>query len=73
MKAFSYPVVNIAVGEHSIEVFYTVKSFPVISVLKTLFNGPQVHGVFNDGIIILKDLKEISINTPKSIFKISVP
>ena len=60
----SYPIVHIAVGEHGVEVFNTIKCLPVILVLQTLVDSAQIHGICNNCIIILKDNKEIGMNAP---------
>ena len=60
----SYPIVHIAVGEHGVEVFNTIKCLPVILVLQTLVDSAQIHGICNNCIIILKDNKGIGMNAP---------
>lgn len=65
---FSYLIVHIAVGEHGVEVLYTLKCLPVIFVPKTLLNSAQIHRICNNCIIILKDNKETGMNTTKSFF-----
>ena len=45
-------VVHIAVGEHGVEVLDALLSGPVIIVLKTFLDGPEVHGMFNDFVIV---------------------
>ncbi len=67
-KVFTYAVVNIAVGEHGVEVLYTLLCFPVVSVLKALLNSAQIHRIFNNCIIILKDSKY----TPKTFIQSDV-
>lgn len=63
----SYPIVHIAVGEHGIEVLYTLKCLPVVFVLKTLLNSAQVHRLCYDCVIILKNNKNTDMNKPKSL------
>lgn len=53
VKVFSYPVVNIAVGEHRVEVCYALHRLPVVLVLKPLVDSAEIHGIFDDGVIIL--------------------
>lgn len=48
-----YPVVSIAVGEDSIDVCNAINCLPVIVVLKAVADGAKIHGIFNDGVIIL--------------------
>lgn len=52
-QLFPYPVVSIAVGEDSVEVCNAINCLPVIVVLKALADGAEIHGIFNDCVIIL--------------------
>lgn len=50
----TYLVVNVAVGEHCVEVLYALTCTAVEVVLQTLFYGPHVHGLFDNFMVILK-------------------
>lgn len=51
-------VVDVAVGEHGVEVLNAFTSTTVEIILQTLFDGPHVHGLFDDFMVILKRKKE---------------
>ena len=47
-------VVRIAILEYGFEVLNAVPARPVESVLQTLADGPQIHGVTDEFVIILE-------------------
>lgn len=54
-------VVDVAVGEHGVEVLYTFLGVPVVIVLQTSLYGTHVHRCLDDLIVVLKSKKEISV------------
>lgn len=50
----TYLVVDVAVGEHRVEVLYALTCTAVEVVLKTFFDGSHVHGLFDNFVVILK-------------------
>lgn len=50
----TYLVVDVAVGEHRVEVLYALTCTAVEAVLKTFLDGPHVHGLFDNFVVILK-------------------
>ena len=49
----SYLVINVAIGKHGVEVLHALIGAAVVVVLQTLLDGPHVHGLFDDLMIIL--------------------
>ena len=54
-KQAPYLVVNVAVGEHGVEVLDTFLGVTVVAVLKTLLDCSHVHRTLNNFVIILQD------------------
>lgn len=50
----SHLVVDVAIGEHGVEVLNAFTSTAVEIILQTLFDGPHVHGLLDDFMVILK-------------------
>lgn len=55
----SWLVVDVTVGEHSIEILNTFFPTPVIRILQPLFDCAQVHWFFDDFVIILSNKKYV--------------
>lgn len=51
---FTYLVVDVAVGEHCVEVLNALTCTVVEVVFQTLFDGSQIHGLFDNSMVILK-------------------
>ena len=49
---FSGLVVDVAVGEHGVEVLYAFLGRPVVVVLQTFLDGAKVHGMLDDFVIV---------------------
>lgn len=47
-------VIDVAVGEHGVEVLQAVTRGPIVVVLQAFLNGSQVHGRRYDLVIILR-------------------
>lgn len=52
-RSFTDLVVNVAVGEHGVEVLDAFTGAAVETVFQTLLDGPHVHGLLDDLIVIL--------------------
>lgn len=50
----TYLIVDVAVGEHCVEVLYALTCTAVEAVLQTLFDSPHIHGLFDNFMVILK-------------------
>lgn len=66
VPAAPHPVVDVAVGEHCVEVLQTLGGAPVVVVLQPLLDGPQVHRRRYDVVVILiqKHIHHISLEQP---------
>lgn len=53
----TYLVVDVAVGEHCVEVLYALTCTAIEVVLQALFDGPHVHGLFDNFMVILKKVE----------------
>lgn len=58
-------VVDVAVCEHGVEILHALASTAVIIVLQSFLDGAHVHRLFNDFIVILKEIKEQVFNVSK--------
>lgn len=68
---FDWPahlVVDVAVGEHGVEVLNAFTCTAVEIILHTLFDGAHVHGLLDDFVVILKRQKKKKEEKKKSNF-----
>lgn len=49
----TYLVVDVAVGEHCVEVLYALTCTTVEVIFQAFLNGPHVHGLFDNFMVIL--------------------
>lgn len=59
LHPFTCLVVNIAVGEHGVEVLYAFTCTTVKIVLQTLFDSTHVHGLFDNFMVILQKRERV--------------
>lgn len=59
-------VVDVAVGEHRVEILHALAGTAVIIVLQSLLDGAHVHWLFNDVIVILNEMREQVLNMSKN-------
>lgn len=52
-SAYNYLIVYVTVGEHSVEVLDTFAGTAVVVVLQTFPDGPQIHRLFDDFVVVL--------------------
>lgn len=53
-------VIDVAIGEHGVEVLNAFTRTAVEIILQTLLDGPHVHGLLDDFMIILQRKKIVS-------------
>lgn len=51
-------VVDVAVGEHGVEILHALAGTAVKIVLQSFLDGAHVHWLFNDVIVILNEIRE---------------
>ena len=49
-----YLIVNVAVGEHGIEVVYALMGVPVVAIFQTFLDSAHIHGGLDDLIVVLE-------------------
>lgn len=59
-------VVDVAVGEHGVEILHALAGTAVKIVLQSFLDGAHVHWLFNDVVIILNEIREQVLNVLKS-------
>lgn len=64
----TYLVVDVAVGEHCVEVLNALTCTSVEAVLQALFDGPQVHRLLNNFMVILKKTEGLFFYTSQTAF-----
>lgn len=67
---WSYPVVHITIVEHGADVFYAFICFPVISIFQPLHYCAQIHWMFDEFIIILKNSQRFLVLNYKEVHKL---
>lgn len=50
----AYLVVDVTVGKHGVKVLHGLTGAPVIVVLQAFLDGPHVHGVLDDLMVVLQ-------------------
>lgn len=51
---YTHLIVDVAVGEHGVEVLHALAGAAVVVVLQAALDGPHVHGLFDDLVIVLR-------------------
>lgn len=50
----SYLVINVAIGEHGVEVLHALVGTAVVVIFQSLLDSAHVHGSFDDLMIVLE-------------------
>ena len=48
-----YLIVNVAVGEHCVEVVYALMGVPVVAIFQTFLDSAHIHGGLDDLVVVL--------------------
>lgn len=53
-RAVTYLVVDVTVGKHGVEVLHALIGAPIVIILQPLLDGPHIHRILNDLVIVLE-------------------